>query len=173
MLQSVSMRSLASVRSNEVAEANKPLRAIVKQVAGRFLWSTILVSFGCSKMVPSLCENGILQAVRSPDGTYEAVLFVRNCGTTVATSTQISIVPAGTAIHDTGNVLIVDSGNGAAPTNDDGSIGVRIDWMDRREVAIDYAGTARVFKKVEQLGDIGIHYAGLHRRAVTGWPQGH
>ena len=76
----------------------------------------LLSTIGCD----DLCGNKVLTDVASPDVHNHAVVFERDCGATTGFSTQVSILPAGRAISDGGNVLIVDDDHGRAPNGPGG-----------------------------------------------------
>lgn len=55
------------------------------------------------------CSNGITQELASPDGRYDAVVFVRSCNTGPGFSTNISIlVKDGVLADGGGNLFVID-----------------------------------------------------------------
>ena len=111
----------------------------------------------CNRAVDSLCGNGILQTVRSPDGTLKAVIFERGCGATTGYSEQVSVLPAGDALPNrAGNVFVADSNHGAAPDGPQ----VKASWQSADHLRIAYHKKARVFAHLRQV------------RVKTGWFSG-
>ena len=60
------------------------LTVVLVLAAGGFL---LLRSFG-----KAMCGNEIFQEASSPDNSYKAVVFQRDCGATTGFSTQVSIL---------------------------------------------------------------------------------
>ncbi len=108
---------------------------------GKCLVLVSLLSYGgCGTIDP--CENKVLARVPSPDGEREAIVFLRDCGATTASSTQVSIVPKGAAFLTSptdwsstqkGNAFIVSGG----------------DWMSPATVEVEWAGKGRLMIKHE------------------------
>ena len=94
-----------------------------------------------------MCGNKVLTDVASPDMHNHAVVFERDCGATTGFSTQVSILPAGRAISDGGNVLIVDDDRGRAATGLGRGPSVAVRWIDARTVELRYDRRVRVFKR--------------------------
>jgi hypothetical protein len=111
-------------------------------------------SVGCDDAF-GLCENRLTQTIPSPDGTLDAAVFSRDCGATVATSAQVSVLAHGTRPKGPGTIFIADSNHGAV------AIDLEVVWKAPAELAIAYPARARVFKKEERLGGVHVAYATL------------
>jgi hypothetical protein len=110
--------------------------------------SSMIVASGCE----SMCGNHEIARVTSPGSRFDAVLFQRSCGATTGFSTQVSVVPVGTALADVaGNVFIADDDHGRAPTAGWGGPPAHIEWSDGQRLTVRYARDARVFRQARVL----------------------
>src|SRR5215470_11894175 len=117
------------------------------------LWSTIAVLavggvlVGAAHLLTfDMCGNEVVAEIRSPDGTYKAVEFERDCGATTDFSTQISIIKSNKQLgsNSAGNAFTADSNHGSVPANGAGVMELNIRWLDSNTLQIDYpAGTPR------------------------------
>ena len=105
--------------------------------------STLLM--GCD----TPCENVVNERVISPDKSFQAVWFSRNCGATTGSNSQVSVVPATDAdVQDSGNVLVL---NESSP--------LRMHWRSERELVITGADDgAAVIKKNAAVAGISVVY---------------
>lgn len=86
-----------TAKGNVAVTAGVVLGAVSVGIVGFGLWSVPLFA----------CANEVVERLPSPDGTWEAVVFTRNCGATTDYSTQVSILPAGGVPSDRpGNTYI-------------------------------------------------------------------
>ena len=130
-------RSLAAALGSTAVHYGVRMR---RTAVGAF---ALLSTIGCD----DLCGNKVLTDVASPDVHNHAVVFERDCGATTGFSTQVSILPAGRAIADGGNVLIVDDDHGRAPNGPGGGPSVAVRWIDARTVELRYDRRVQVFKQ--------------------------
>jgi len=56
----------------------------------------------------SLCTNTVKQEIKSPDGRFVAVSFIRDCGATTDFSPQVYLRRADQKTDETGNIFIGD-----------------------------------------------------------------
>ena len=100
---------------------------------------------GCSDP----CGNEISQSLRSPSGTFDAVVFSRNCGATTGFNTQVSVVRAGEKLPtDGGNVFIA---NGTLP--------ISVKWETDTRLRIGGIGGASPLKKEAKVSNVEVSYA--------------
>ena len=80
-------------------------------------------------LAPSICQNTVAFERPSPDGTYKAVVFDRDCGATTALSTQISILKSTESLKNStyGNCVIF---------HDEGT-GIDFHWKSEKELLVD------------------------------------
>ena len=69
--------------------------------------ATALLSIAAAACTSSgLCGNAEQTRVASPNGAWDAVVFVRDCGATTGFSSQVSLVPNGAKLpNEPGNVF--------------------------------------------------------------------
>ena len=93
------------------------------------------------------CSDDVMQRITSPDGQYEAELFVRNCGATTPFSTQVDI--SQNSSGDNLDVFYIK-----------GIFSMRIQWIDSNNLKISYENVDReaIFKQVNDWQDIHISY---------------
>ncbi len=102
-----------------------------------------------------LCGNEVFQEVVSPDGTYKAVVFQRDCGATTGFSTQVSILKASSQLTNRGgNVFAMDGHPDWTQ--------VEVRWDGNRSVDLRYPGGYDVLVQKSQfrafLTTIDIQY---------------
>jgi len=120
------------------------------------IWCLVLTS--CL----SPCDNEVLQEVPSPEGSYKAVVFQRDCGATTDFSTRVSVLPQGSeAPKGGGNVFVVDTSNGAAPVGPSGGPRVSVEWVADRRLVIAYDPRARTFRKEPNEAGVVVEYRSL------------
>ena len=105
--------------------------------------STLLM--GCD----TSCESIVNERVISPDKSFQAVLFSRNCGASTGFYSQVSVLPVTDSdVRDSGNVLVL---NEPSP--------LRMRWRSERELVITGAGnTAAVMKKNAAVAGVSVIY---------------
>jgi hypothetical protein len=93
-----------------------------------------------------LCGNEIFQEVYSPDHTYKAVVFQRDCGATTGFSTQVSILGASSKLpNDSGNILSMDGHPDWTQ--------VQISWDGNRSVLIKYSDGYEIYSQKTEYRD--------------------
>lgn len=102
-----------------------------------------------------LCGNEVFQEVLSPDGTYKAVVFQRDCGATTGFSTQVSILKASSQLANrAGNVFAIDGHPDWTQ--------IRVRWDGNRAMNLDYPSGYDVSVQKSQFWDfltrIEIYY---------------
>lgn len=109
------------------------------------LASFSLLLCGC---FADMCGNDMRQTVPSPSGRLNAVVFSRDCGATTGFSTQVSIIPAGSALpNEAGNTFVIS-----------GTADLAIQWQTDSALSIQGAG-GTVFKQEAQVNGVAVRYA--------------
>ena len=110
--------------------------------------SFLLPLFGCA----DLCGNELLHSVRSPNGKFTAVVFVRDCGATTVFSTQVSIVSADRALlGEAGNTFVGD-----------GRLSISVKWDIDGALYISGVGEgSRIVKQEPLVSGVRVSYAPL------------
>lgn len=94
------------------------------------------------------CGNEVISSIASPAGTFKAIVFNRNCGATTGFNTQVSVVPANTALpSEAGNALIL---NGTVP--------IEIKWASESALVITGLGAARILKQQVTASGVSVSY---------------
>jgi hypothetical protein len=94
------------------------------------------------------CENRPIGEVPSPDGSFSAWVFERNCGATTGFSTQVSVLAQGEGPpSEGGNALVLGD-----------RVGVVASWRGRDQLSISFEGTGQVFLQESQVAGIEITY---------------
>jgi len=105
------------------------------------------------------CVNTIAGRASSPDGKFDAVMFVRDCEDVDEDfDTQISLVPAGVTPLGIGNIYVADTNEGKAATGDWGGPWTSVEWLDDGMLLIRYAKHTRIFSLIEYENGIQILY---------------
>jgi hypothetical protein len=71
------------------------------------------------------CGNTVVSSSVSPDGKFEATVFIRDCGATMDYSPQVDLRPKGKPLRNTGNVFV---GKGDAQ--------IKIQWLSSTQLLI-------------------------------------
>jgi hypothetical protein len=113
---------------------------------------------GCS----SFCGNSLVSVHPSPDGSFVAVVFYRNCGATTPFTTEISVVRG---VEDAisrgydGNVFsMVDPNDSNKGLEVNGAIEARLNWRSSQLLSISIPRRARIGKQVHRIRNIEIQY---------------
>jgi hypothetical protein len=111
-------------------------------------------------IVGSMCGNQIVTEVSSLDNKYKLVVFVRDCGATTGSSTQVSILRNDKDLREdeSGNVLIVSDNYFGSKRNDFGGADVNVKWIASRKVLIKYDYNAEAITKNNEINGIEITY---------------
>jgi hypothetical protein len=119
----------------------------------RTLW---LVTVFCGLFLTGCCGNEDPVEYPSPGGKWKYVTFERNCGATIESNFQVSVLPASAALpNEAGNVFIGDDHHGAA------SYVAELEWIDSNTLQIRYSSKARIFRQESRIGPIEIKYVGM------------
>jgi len=106
-----------------------------------------------STIACSPCENEVLEEIPSPNGTLRAIVFQRECGATVGSNRQVSLLPQAQRLSNAGgNVLILDSDHGR------GSLDTEVTWTDNDHLLIRYDPRARVFDSNASVHGVEVTY---------------
>jgi len=110
---------------------------------------------GCS----SPCDNSFVSELPSPDGMVKAVVFTRDCGATVRTYTEVSVLAAGAALPSgSANALEVGD-NPDHPIERSGpAIDVRLNWTSSRRLSISSPKAAAVDRRVASVSGVAVDY---------------
>ena len=123
---------------------------------------SVAVAFGGYFLISAGCGNEVLTQIVSPNGSYKAVVFQRDCGATTGFSTQVSIVNKHSELgNSTGNVFVADTGHGSAPSGPGGGPVVAVQWRTPDHLVISHHGAARVFKARSHTHGIEVRYESL------------
>jgi hypothetical protein len=123
--------------------------------------SAVLVG-GCS----DVCQNAVIDRVRSPEGDFEAVLFQRDCGATAGFSTQVSILAVGEALDGSGNAFVADDDHGKAATGSWGGSWADIRWLSSDTLLVRYAEKSRIFEQDPSVSGVAIQFEPVPPQAV-------
>src|SRR5437764_7339497 len=97
-------------------------------------------------LLSGMCGNEPLSEVPSPDGTFKAIVFQRDCGATTGFSTQISILKTNQSLpNESGNLFVADTDHGKAPSGPGGGPEVRVTWVATRSLRVAHHQDARVY----------------------------
>ena len=121
---------------------------------GRPIALILVVLCGCD----APCDNSVRFDLPSPDGERHVVIFDRSCGATTAFATHVSILPRSQVISRGGNVFVVDSDHGQAPSIRGRGPYLDVSWRDPKTLGIAYDPKVRVFKSKAQYEGVTIEY---------------
>ena len=94
-----------------------------------------------------MCGNRVVSRTPSPGGSYDAVLFERDCGATTGSATQISLVDHGAMLpNKPGNVFVA------------GEAGVELKWQDADRLEVTYDPAFRVFLQNRTVKGVLVTY---------------
>ena len=97
--------------------------------------------------MPSIdCENRVTDRSRALGGELKAVVFTRACGATTEISTQVSVITDDSSPRGVGNVLVLDSDSGRAPSDSVGRVAVTLAWRGVDTLIVRHDRRARVYK---------------------------
>ena len=106
------------------------------------LWSNL------KSMIAEQCENRVVRQIRSPDSSYKAVIFERECGPASGISTQVSLLSTADQLPNRkGNLIIAE---GHAKPND-----VQIIWKGTKSLYLSYSGNLKIQKTKSKV--MGVH----------------
>jgi hypothetical protein len=109
-----------------------------------------------------MCGNDLVAEHLSPDGKSKLVIFQRDCGATTGFSTQASLVaPEAKLPGSSGNLFIVDTDHGIAPSGPGGGPELRVRWEGPKRLLLQHHVKARVFKAERGFNGIEVRYEAL------------
>ena len=97
--------------------------------------------YAMSGFFDDMCGNYVFESATSPDSTFKAVLFQRDCGATTGFSTQVSLIATKDSLNNNegGNILIIDGHPSFTK--------ISIQWINEHQLAISNLGNAYTYKK--------------------------
>jgi hypothetical protein len=103
------------------------------------------------------CSNDVVSRTITSDGSWEAVVYERSCGTTTPLGTQISIQRSGhRSVRGAGNVFQIEPPGdytGVPP-----AMKATATWVGDRHLRVSYDDQARITFAVVKIGNIAIEY---------------
>lgn len=93
----------------------------------------------------SACGNELISTTVSPDGNYEAHIFVRDCGATTGYSYQLSILKDGKEVKNRSGNTFVSDGE------------FTVEWIDDRLIKVNY-GHLRTYQIHKQIGLVSVEF---------------
>lgn len=110
--------------------------------------------------LPDLCANTVIAEVPSPNAQLKAVVFGSDCGATTDFSTQVSVLPAASALeNEGGNVFVADTNRGRAPSWKSGGPEVRFRWVSDTNIELQYHQLARVARSNHSAEGVEVVYS--------------
>jgi hypothetical protein len=132
--------------------------AILACAAAAAFGSLFLFVRGCDVGVPG-CGDEDVARYESPDATYVARVYVRDCGATTSGATHVTLtrrrklLPALTTL-----VFVADGNHGIAPAGAANGPEVRVWWQNDHRLALQYHRNARVFTSATEVEGVKIDY---------------
>lgn len=106
-----------------------------------------------------MCANTALSEATSPNGTYKAIVFVRDCGAATDYSTQVALLETDKTLEDEGgNVFVADNGHGNAPIGKNNGLFVEASWISNSLLRIEHDSRVRIFKTEALMHGVKIEY---------------
>lgn len=109
----------------------------------------IVLAGAIGSMVGALsdtCDNEIIATETSPNQKLKCVVFLRGCGATTPTSTQVSILPASEPLpNSAGNILVSD-----------GEAALRVHWTEDDQLDIEGVGSRRTYLRQSEYRGVRI-----------------
>lgn len=93
----------------------------------------------------SACGNELISTTVSPDGNYEAHIFVRDCGATTGYSYQLSILKDGKEVKNRSGNTFVSDGE------------FTVEWLDNRLIEVNYSHL-RTSEMHKQIGLVSVEF---------------
>lgn len=120
-------------------------------------FSVLMAFFGLAQSCSTSCENKILQREASPNGSYAAALFERNCGVGSGNNFQFSIFRSDAPLTGTGNTFVIDYPEEYYYQNHPLPM-ARVRWTSEASVTIEYSKGARIFTQATMVQGVKVHY---------------
>ena len=100
------------------------------------------------------CANENSMDYGSPDGNLRVVRFARDCGASVDSNIQISVLPSSMALpNPAGNALMVDTNQFASSLQD-----IDVVWISNSSLRITHPRNPRIFKREKRVGIVDVIY---------------
>ena len=130
---------------------------------GRFACFLVLMapimstSTGCGIVDP--CLNGVISRVKSPDGAKEAIVFQRSCEAPAGSSTQLSVVPAGSPFLELPTTWsATEGGNAAASQGTFSELGISVRWVANNRLVVFRPAGSRALKAEQTVDGVTLEY---------------
>lgn len=134
---------------------------VVTAVVG--LGSFIAFSRGCD-LGPILCNDQEVERQPSPNGAYQARVYVRDCGATTSWATHVTLIGKRRVFPDTKTlVFVADDNRGLAPQGPAYGPEVRVFWRDDNRLVIAAHKKAMVSRRTLEVDDVRIEAKSFER----------
>lgn len=117
----------------------------------------VMLLAGCGN---PLCTTEQIKNIVSPDGSHNAVMFMRECGATTDFTTQVSVDPS--LFQSIGNVFVADGYNGGT-RGEWGGPWADVTWTGPSHLLITYDGKARIFDQQTNVNGVTVTYRSVGR----------
>jgi len=107
---------------------------------------------------PDLCENDVVARRSSPDGSRDALLYLRDCGATTGFSTHISVLRSGDRPSGGGNTFRADDGHGIARAGEWGGPWTEMEWLAPDHLLVRYSAGSRIFEQDAEVSGVTVSY---------------
>ena len=142
----------------------KYLAALIALILVIFLFMNISLYVVFNILTPSICSAEIVTEDISPNNTYKAITFVKNCGATTPFSTQVAIVDSNEEFYlNIQPILTTDTNHGDSPTWEWGGPEIKTEWETDEHLIIYLHPLTRTFKKEMSYYGIDISYKDLNK----------
>lgn len=124
------------------------------------LCASILYS-GCT------CPKTVVQRVVSPDRSWSAIAYVRDCGATTWYITHLSIQKVDDdSLSEEGNTLVIDDANAKVPglLDSKGAIPLTLEWRGDRQLMVRYPSRANILEKHSEVGPVTVRFEPIASR---------
>jgi hypothetical protein len=125
-----------------------------------------VVAIGSLVLFVRGCDVGLFACVdedvakyQSQSGSYEARVYVRDCGATTTWATHVTLTQRRKLLPDiTTLVFVADGNHGVAPVGPANGPEVRLQWLGNDRLALLHHRNARVFTSVPVFEDVKLEY---------------
>lgn len=122
---------------------------------GRFFSVLTILLFAQS--CQAACNNEIIKRVESPNGSYAAAVFERNCDATSGNNLQVSIFRSEAAADGPGNTFVVDYPDEQYQQDRPRPV-MKLHWTSESSVTIEYSTGARIFTQAVMVQGVKVRY---------------
>jgi hypothetical protein len=107
----------------------------------------------------SVCGVDFVSSKVSPGGRVKAVVYTMDCGATVRTLTEISVLPAGAGVPEgRANALVVRDDPDSPIERSSQDIDVHMEWLSDRRLLVLTPKGALVDRIATSVGGVAIEY---------------